>query len=100
MNAKRLAVFRVGRSFGLRTMSDIWNRSWEFLLLFPRQIAGGPGPPENNLVRFGLPAILWETLLYIAWHHQRSSDLPLEKSVSVRIGVCPVERPPCVQSDY
>jgi hypothetical protein len=54
MNGSRLAAFCVGRLFGLRTMSDIWNRSWEFLLLLLQQFAGEPGLPENNLVRFGL----------------------------------------------
>ena len=34
---------------------------------------------ENNLVRFGLPAILWGLLFYIAWTRQRSQDLPREK---------------------
>jgi hypothetical protein len=44
-------------------MGDIWDRVWEFLLLLLRYFAGGPGPPANNLVRFGLPAIA---------HHQGS----------------------------
>jgi hypothetical protein len=34
---------------------------------------------ENSLVRFGLPAILWGILLYIAWNRQHSQDLPREK---------------------
>lgn len=51
----------------------------DFILLLLTQFAGGPGPVENNLVRFGLPAILWGILLYIAWTRQRSQDLPREK---------------------
>ena len=43
-------------------MGDIWDRSWEFLLLLLRQFAGGPGPPENNLVRFGLWSMIWRWL--------------------------------------
>ncbi len=51
----------------------------EFILLLLQQFAGGPGPVENNLVRFGLPAILWAILFYIAWTRQRNQDLPREK---------------------
>jgi PAS domain S-box-containing protein len=51
----------------------------DFFLLLLSQFAGGPGPAENNLVRFGLPAILWAILLYIAWSRQRTQDLPREK---------------------
>jgi PAS domain S-box-containing protein len=50
-----------------------------FILLFLSQFAGGPGPVENNLVRFGLPAVLWAILLYITWSRQRYQDLPREK---------------------
>ena len=72
-------------------MGDIWDRSWEFLLLLLQQFAGEPGPPENNLVRFGLPDKVWRILLYIAWHHQRSPDLPREKFASVGIWACPIK---------
>jgi PAS domain S-box-containing protein len=51
----------------------------DFILLLLTQFAGGPGPVENNLVRFGLPVILWGILLYIALARQRSQDLPREK---------------------
>jgi hypothetical protein len=51
----------------------------DFILLLLSQFAGGPGPVENNLVRFGLPALLWAVLLNIAWSRQRSQDLPREK---------------------
>jgi len=51
----------------------------DFILLLLNQFAGGPGPVENNLVRFGLPAILWGLLFYVAWARQRSQDLPREK---------------------
>jgi len=55
------------------------GRVIDFILLFLSQFAGGPGPAENNLVRFGLPAILWAVLFYIAWSRQRTQDLPREK---------------------
>lgn len=51
----------------------------DFILLLLSQFAGGPGPAENNLVRFGLPVVLWGLLFYIAWTRQRSQDLPREK---------------------
>jgi len=50
-----------------------------FILLLLRQFAGGPGPPENNLTRFGLAAIFWLVLLIIAWSRQRNQNLPREK---------------------
>jgi signal transduction histidine kinase len=43
------------------------------------QIGGGPQAPENNLVRFGLPAIFWAILLAVAWNRQRHQDLPRER---------------------
>jgi nitrate/nitrite-specific signal transduction histidine kinase len=55
------------------------ERLLDFVLLLLSQFAGGPGPVENNLVRFGLPAVLWAILLYIAWSRQRTQDLPREK---------------------
>lgn len=59
----------------------------EFIPLLLRQFAGGPGPAEDNLVRFGLPAILGGILLYIAWNHQRSQDLPREKLLVWGLGL-------------
>ena len=50
---------------------DIW-------LMSLTQIAGGPGPAENDLVRFALPAILWAVLLASAWSGQRHGGLPRE----------------------
>ena len=50
----------------------------DFLLLLA-QFAGGPGPKENNLMRFGLPAVLWLALLIVAWSRQRQQELPREK---------------------
>lgn len=55
------------------------NRFLDFFLLLLTQFAGGPGPKENNLVRFGLPAILWAALLYVAWVRRRRQELPREK---------------------
>lgn len=51
----------------------------EILILFLTQIGGGPGTPENNLVRFALPAIFWAVLLAVAWNRQRHQDLPRER---------------------
>jgi len=51
----------------------------DFFLLLVRQFAGGPGPVENNLVRFGLPAVLWGALLLVAWSRQRTQKLPRER---------------------
>jgi len=51
----------------------------EFLLLLLAQFAGGPGPRENNLMRFGVPAVLWTVLLIFAWSRQRQQELPREK---------------------
>lgn len=51
----------------------------EFALLFIQQFAGGPGPIENNLMRFGLAAAFWLGLLVIAWSRQRNQNLPREK---------------------
>jgi hypothetical protein len=50
-----------------------------FWLMFLTQIAGGPGPAENNLVRFALPAIFWAVLLAFAWSGQRGERLPRER---------------------
>jgi len=44
--------------------------------MFLTQIAGGPGPAENNLVRFALLAIFWAVLLAFAWSRQRHGGLP------------------------
>ena len=51
----------------------------DFILSLLQQFAGGPGPIENNLMRFGLAAALWLVLLVIAWSRQRNQDLPREK---------------------
>ena len=51
----------------------------DFVLLLLAQFAGGPGPRENNLIRFGLPAILWAVLLAVAWSRQRQQELPRER---------------------
>jgi PAS domain S-box-containing protein len=55
------------------------NEFLDYLLVLLAQFAGGPGPRENNLVRFGLAAILWGALLIIAWSRQRQHELPREK---------------------
>ena len=55
----------------------------DFLLNLLTQFAGGPGPPENNLVRFGLAAILWGTLLATAWSRARSQSRIRERLLVV-----------------
>ncbi len=52
---------------------------FEYIILLLSQFAGGPGPAENNLMRFGLPTVLWAALLIIAWSRQRQQELPREK---------------------
>ena len=51
----------------------------DFWLMFLTQIAGGPGPAENNLVRFALLAIFWAVLLAFAWSGQRHGRRPRER---------------------
>lgn len=46
----------------------------DYLITLLRQFAGGPGPLENNLMRFGLPAVLWAALLLMAWSQHRDED--------------------------
>ena len=52
---------------------------FDFIWTLLNQFSGGPGPKENNLVRFGLPAVLWAVLLVVAWSRQRRESLPREK---------------------
>ncbi len=51
----------------------------DYVLLLLGQFTGGPGPKENNLVRFGLAAILWLLLFIVAWSRQRHRSLPRER---------------------
>ncbi len=51
----------------------------DFFILAIKQFSGGPGPAENNLVRFGLASAFWLVLLVIAWTRQKSQHLPREK---------------------
>ncbi len=59
----------------------------EFILLLIQQFAGGPGPIENNLMQFGLAAVLWSILLVVAWSRQRNQDLPREKLLIAGFGL-------------
>ncbi len=52
---------------------------YTLLLQILTQIGGGPEAPENNLVRFALPAIFWAILLAVAWSRQRHGDYPRER---------------------
>ena len=60
---------------------------YEFLLTLFAQFGGGPGPPENNLVRFGLAALCWGVLLIFTWAHQRGRDLPRERWLLIGFGL-------------
>ncbi len=52
---------------------------FEFLLDFLAQFAGGRGPKENELVRFGLAILFWGALLAVAGLRQRQHRPPREK---------------------
>ncbi len=51
----------------------------DYLFLLLQQFAGGPGPPENNLMRFGVPTAMWAVLIAIAWQRQRGGNHPRER---------------------
>lgn len=51
----------------------------EYLKLLLQQFAGGPGPVENNLVRFILPALFWAGLFLVAWKRQQGHARPRER---------------------
>jgi len=55
------------------------NEPLEFFIQLLSQFAGGPGPPENNLVRFGLAALFWMVLLSVTWSRQREVKRPREQ---------------------
>ncbi len=55
----------------------------DFLLELMAEFAGGPGPPGNNLVRFGLAATLWLVLLALALSRQREGRLERERLLVV-----------------
>ncbi len=55
------------------------NQLSDLILQILTQIGGGPETPENNLVRFTLPAIFWAILLAVAWSRQRQGNFPRER---------------------
>ncbi|MBN1657396.1 MAG: GAF domain-containing protein [Anaerolineae bacterium] len=55
------------------------NEFRDYIILLLGEFAGGPGPKENNLIRFGLAAILWAVLLAATWSRQRHYKLPRER---------------------
>lgn len=63
------------------------NELIDFLINFISQFAGGPGPPENNLVRFGLAAILWGVLLATAWNRVRRESHVRERLLLAGFGL-------------
>lgn len=60
-------------------LGEEMNEPLEFIIQFLSQFAGGPGPPENNLVRFGLAALFWIVLLGVTWSRQREVKRPREQ---------------------
>ncbi len=60
-------------------MPQVFN----FLLELMAEFAGGPGPPGNNLVRFGLAATLWFVLLALAISRQREGRPARERLLVV-----------------
>ena len=63
----------------------------EYILLFIAQFAGGPGPVENNLVRFGLAAVLWGILLAVSLSRRRSGAQPRERALTWGFGMGTLE---------
>ena len=63
------------------------NDLLDFLLNFISQFAGGPGPPENNFVRFGLAAILWGILLATAWNRAHGESHERERLLLAGFGL-------------
>ena len=59
----------------------------DYLTTLLSQFAGGPGPADNNLVRFGLAATFWAVLLFFAWNRQRQQDLPRERLLMLGFGL-------------
>lgn len=59
----------------------------DLIVQFLTQLGGGPGPAENNLVRFGLPAIFWAVLFVVAWSRQRREYLPRERLLLFGFGL-------------
>lgn len=60
---------------------------WRVLLELLTQFGGGPRSPEDNLIRFGLPAIMWAVLLAIAWNRQREEARPREQLLVFGFGL-------------
>lgn len=63
----------------LRRWVCLVNEFLEYITLALAQFGGGPGPIQNNLVRFGLAAFFWGILLAAAWSRQPEEKLPREK---------------------
>lgn len=59
----------------------------DYITTLLSQFGGGPGPAENNLVRFGLAATFWAVLLIFAWNRQRHHDLPRERLLMIGFGL-------------
>jgi signal transduction histidine kinase len=59
----------------------------DLVIHFLAQIGGGPGPAENNLVRFALPALFWGVLFIVAWSRRRSDPQPREQLLLFGFGL-------------
>jgi hypothetical protein len=66
---------------------SIMHEFLDLLVNLISQFAGGPGPPENNFVRFGLAAILWGVLLATAWTRARHQSHVRERLLLVGFGL-------------
>jgi signal transduction histidine kinase len=60
---------------------------FDLIINFLTQLGGGPGSAENNLVRFGLPALFWAVLFIVAWARQRGKPLPRERLLLFGFGL-------------
>ena len=63
------------------------NAIGDYFTTLLAQFGGGPGPPENNLVRFGLAATFWGVLLLLAWSRQRQTPRPRERWLMIGFGL-------------
>jgi signal transduction histidine kinase len=57
----------------------IMDGASELLIDILAEFSGGPGSPQNNLVRFGMAALFWAALLTVAASRQRTGDHPRER---------------------
>ncbi|MBN1249744.1 MAG: PAS domain S-box protein [Anaerolineae bacterium] len=59
----------------------------DYVYLVLQQFAGGPGLVENNLMRFGVPAVCLAGLFLIAWSRQRETHSRRERWLLLGFGL-------------